>query len=781
MDGDRDPFSPDRYESLTPPFLARCEALVQELDPLGLWKTTYPGLIARCLEIVDQLMGRVEGYMGEEPQALVAEALFVAFRAHGLTLRKSADALFFEHPLMTTDFLASFKLDAHTLSAALLHDVVEDTMLSVSQIVNQFGPDVGKLVDGVTRLRTAGKEVTSQLRQDEIRVESINKLFQFMVDDVRVVLIKLADRRHNMQTLDALPPEKQREKAHEVLAVYAPLAYRLGMWDVKCEQEALALDFLQPVLSRKLRILMARRNGQQRGRLRRACQTLRDHLSKVGLEVRIEPSPEQVYSVYHQHQRDGRWLPASTDPIRVAVLVNRRWECYRVLCAVHRLWKPVPGTFDDYIAHPRENLYQSLHTTVFGPGGWLKVRIRTHRMHRVAHHGILTRWSLDSPDQSAGLDEQIERLMDRLRPVVAIIDRKDRLAAYQEALTDQIQVFTPQVELIELPAGSTPLDFAYQVHTKVGDEARGVRINGVPRPLNTPLRNGDQVRILRSKGGSPLREWLDKDLGFVRTVYARNKIRGAFRRLERAEAISVGRETLHREMRMMGLEDHDLDAIARRLDHDSVEQMLAAIARADLMPHKVTHLALEPIWDALDASPAGGVILSPDGRVTVRGVPGRPVKLCATCQPVPGNPVVGNLLRGGQVTVHRMDCHHIVQTTRRGTRMNLVEVDWAEEPRTVRPVSVCVAAVDRSGLTHDLTRILETENVNICELYGHSDRERQLGLVVIKVEVTDLRQLSRILHRFSQLPNVKAARRFPEPLKNMDAVRRWAADSVHNS
>jgi len=781
MDEEGSPFTLNRYTHLTPRFMDRIQALLRELDPLGLWQTRYPGFITHCLDAIDEFFGRLKGYMDKEPQELVTEALFVAFRAHGLTLRKSKDALFFEHPLATADHLATYQLDAHTLAAALLHDVAEDAEVSIPQIVEQFGADVGKLVDGVTKLRATGKEVTSQLQQDRIRVGSINKLFRFMVDDVRVVLIKLADRQHNMQTLGALPQDKQWEKAHEVLDVYAPLAYRMGMWDVKSELEELALRALRPKLYAGLKTLMERRARKQCGRLESARRSLRDCLAKAGLEARIEPAPEQIYSAGQQFLMGNGILPRLSDIIRLTVLVNCRCECYQALCVIHELWTPAPGTFDDYIAHPRENLYQSLHTTVFGPDAKpLKIRIRTREMHQVAHYGILTRWSAGTIGQSEGLEKQIERLLVRLQPVEELIGREDRLAAYREALTDQIQVFTPKGRLIELPAGSTPLDFAYQIHTKLGDEARSARINGVPRPLDTPLQNGDQVHIVRYKGELPLREWLDKDLGFAQTVYARNKIRRAFRQLDGEQAVSIGREALQREMELMGLDDYDLDAIAQALNYRSAEQLLIAIARADLAPHRVTHLAIKPVWEALDATPVGGVVLSPDGPLTVRGVPGRPVKLCGTCQPIPGDPIVGNLLRGGQVTVHRMDCHHIAPTARRGSRLNLLEVDWAREPRTVRPVHICVAAVDRSGLAHDVTCILELEHVNICELYGRSDSDCRVGLVTLTAEVTSLRQLSRILHRFARLLNVKAVCRVSSLSHGQDAAMQWAIENVQD-
>jgi GTP pyrophosphokinase len=770
-----------RYEHLTPQFKERFQVLLHELDPLGSWQASYADLVVHCLTAIDQFLGRLRGYLDQEHQSLVTDALFASFEAHELTLRKSEDALFFEHPLATADYLAGFRLDAPTLAAALLHDVAEDTKVSVSRVVELFGPEVGKLVDGVTKLRVTGRQVASQLQQDRIRIESINKLFQFMVDDVRVVLVKLSDRRHNMTTLDALPQEKRREKAREVVDVYAPLAYRLGMWDVKSELEEMALQTLHPEFYDRLEALMERRAREQDTRLEMAQQALGACLSGAGLEALTEPSPEQIYTVYRELAWEGRLRPKLSETIRIAVLVDERPQCYRVLCAVHELWKPVPGTFDDYIAHPRENLYQSLHTTVIGPGGLLKVRIRTHEMHQIAHHGILTRWSANIPHESEALDAQVQRLLERLKPVSGIAERDDRLAAYREALTGQIQVFTPDGDLIELPAGSTPLDYGYQIHTGLGDEARGCRINGVPMPLSTPLRSGDEVTIIRVKEELPLREWLDEDLGFVRTTYARNKIRRAFRRIKGVEAVSAGREALHREMHMMGVEDYDLEAVARDLEYDDAESLLVAIARAELMPYAVAHRSMAAEWDALETQTVDDTALSEDGTILVRGVPDLQTRLCRSCEPAPGDPIVGNMLRGGQVTVHRMDCPHISSASRQGSQLHLLEVEWVERPRTVRPVHVCVAAVDRSGLAHDITQILRAEDMNIRELYGVGNSDHHIALLGVTFEATDLRQVSRILHRIAQVPNLAAVQRVPEFPESREETMKWAIESVQGN
>jgi len=777
-EGAESAFEPDHYIHLTQQFLERFQALLSQLDPIGLKRTKYHEFITSCLEAIDTFLGRLTEYLSEEHQALVADALFFSFKAHGLVLRKSKDALFFEHPLATADYLAKSHLDAPTLAAALLHDVVEDTKVPAAAIVKQFGAKAGELVEGVTKLQAAGKRVISQSQQAKIQVQSTNKLFRFMVDDVRVVLVKLADRRHNMQTISALSKKKQHEKSHEVLKVYAPLAYRLGMWDIKSELEELALETLRPELYAKLKELMERRAREHLLRLDVIRSILQERLEQAGLQnAWIEPAPEQVYTLYQDYEQSGRLPARLADTIRIVVLVEEQGECYQALGLVHELWGPVPGTFDDYIAQPRENLYQALHTTVFGPGGLLKVRFRTYEMHQIAQHGILARWSADISDQSKRF-EGIQRLLERMERAGEIAESGPRSAAYREALTGQIHVFTPKGDLVELPAGSTPLDFAYQIHTKLGDEADRVYINGLHRPLNTPLQSGDQVNIGRREGKLPLREWLDEDLGFAHTMYAQSKIRQTFRRLKKGEALLAGREALQREMNMMGLDDYDLKSIAQQLNLKNVKQLLLAIARADLMPYAVAHLAMGPIWNSLEAFPTGDVVLSPDGPVTVRGVPGRPVKLCGSCRPVPGDAIVGDLLRGGQATVHRMDCRHVGATDQRGRRPNLVEVDWVKEPLTVRPVHICVAAVDRSGLAHDLTQILEREKVNICELYGRTDHNRHVGLVTLTVQVSNLRQLSRILHRFAQLPNVKAVTRFSHLPHYQDKVMEWAIKNI---
>jgi len=772
-------FDPDLYPHLTPSIIERFQSLLYELDPE--WQAKHYGFIIQCLAAIDKFVGRLQEYLEDEHQQLVVDALFLAFRAHGLTLRKSNDALFFEHPLSAAGYLARYKLDAPTLAATLLHDVAEDTTVSISEVVERFGSEVGKLVEGVTKLQATGKEVTSRREQHEANVGTINKLFQFMVDDVRVVLVKLADRRHNMQTLAALPPQKQAEKAREVIQVYAPLAYRLGMWEVKAELEELALKTLHPQLYHRLRRLVSEQVRDQSFWLDIVRETLKSRLVEDGLQARIEPAPEQIYSHFRDFQRHDRLPERLSDIIRVAVLVKTQSECYQSLCVVHSQWSPVPGTFDDYIAQPRENLYQALHTTVFGPGGrLLKVRIRTEEMHDIAHHGILARWSHDISDQYKGF-EGIQRLMKRLRPVRGIAEQRSQSVAFREALTDQIQVFTPEGELIELPVGSTPLDFAYQIHTKLGDEARSAYINGVQRALNTVLKNGDQVSIHRVKGGLPLREWLDEDLGFVQTMYARSKIRLAFRRLAGPGAVSIGWEALQREMELMGLSEFDLGAISNELEYESVEHLLSAVACAEIMPYQVTQLALRPIWNALKATPVGGFIVSPDGSVTVRGIPGRPMRMCGFCKPIPGDPIVGNILRGGQVTVHRMDCHHVTPAADSESHLNLVPVEWEQEPRTVRKVHIWVAAVDRSGLAYGLAEILGMEQINMRELYGRSVPEQQVGLLTVTAEVSDLRQLFRILHRIAQMPDVKAVQRVSDPIHCQEDAGEWAVKKVAGS
>ena len=772
------PIRPNSYAHLSYEFLERFQELVGRLEPPQDWHSESSGYVSHCLQAVDRFYEQLRGYLEPEGEELVTRALLAAFEAHGLALRKSSDELFFEHPLWAADYLARHKLDAPTLAATLLHDVAEDTTVSVSQIVEEFGSVVGKLVEGVTKLQATGKEFSSQRPVTDTGLETTNKLFQFMVEDVRVVLVKLADRLHNMRTLGALPPVKQREKAREVLAVYAPLAYRLGMWDVKSELEELAFKTLYPSRYHQFKKLREQQFREQRFWLKVVQETMAEQLAKAGIAAQIEHDPEQIYSLYRDYQQD-QGLPARlADTLRVVVLVEEESVCYHALGVVHGLWSPMSGTFDDYIALPRENLYQALHTTVFGPGGrLLKVRFRTQSMHEVAHHGILARWGGNVSEEVKGF-EAIQRLMKRLDPVRAIDEQGQRSAAYREALTDQIQVFTPEGELIELPVGATPLDFAYQIHTRLGDEARRAYINGSMKPLNTALKSGDQVRIERVRGGLPLREWLEEDLDFVQTMYARSTIRQAFRRLERGEALDIGRQAVGREMEMMGVEEYDLVAIATELEYATVDGLLTDIANDNLTPHKVAHVAMRSYWDSLEATPVGGFVVSADGTVTVRGIPGRPMRMCGTCKPKPGDSIVGNLLRGGQVTVHRMDCHHIVQTATGQNRLNLVPVDWAREPRTVRKVHIRAAAIDQSGLVFKLAQVLSAEKVNISEFYGRADLERQIGLVTATIEVSSLRQLSRILHRVAQLPEVKAVQRTADPRYCSDDPMEWAIRRV---
>ncbi|MEN8098466.1 MAG: RelA/SpoT family protein [Chloroflexota bacterium] len=766
------------YQHLTDEFLTRFRDMLLDLDPPDAQFRNYQPFLLACLDSIDVFIGQIQQYLTKEDTELVIEALLMAFKAHGLVVRKSNDALFFMHPLAASQYLADFRLDAPTLAATLLHDVAEDTTVSISEVFNKFGPEVGHLVQGVTKLQATGKAVSLTPGMVEPAVETENRLYQFMLDDVRVVLVKLADRLHNMRTLDALIEKKKQEKAREVLTVYAPLAYRLGMWDVKSELEELAFATINPRRHQVFQNLINQREQGQKMWLDIGCNTILKDLAQEGITALVEHAPEHIYTLYQDYMLAQREPTRLADVIRVAVLLQTEDECYRALGVIHDRWQPVPGTFDDYIARPRDNLYQSLHTTVFGPGGrLLKIRIRTMEMHEIARHGILARWSIDVSQQAKPF-EGIQRLINRLRPVGLIDEHEPRSAAFREALSDQIQVFTPDGELVELPKKATPLDFAYQIHSKLGDEARIAWINGIQQPLNHTLQNGDQVNIERKPGALPMREWLDHDLGFATTMYARSRIRQTFRRLKGRDAVQVGRDAVTAELEMMGVPDADVSALAPALGFEKEEDLLLAVARAQITPQKVAIEAFRPVWERLGKTSVGGESIQPDATVNVRALPGRPVRLCGSCKPKPGDNIVGNLLRGGQVTVHRMDCHHLSKSVNGTQQLDLVPLDWTSKPRQVRTVFIRVAASDEQGVTSSLAEILKLKQVNIQEIYGRSDQTYKAGLLTLTADVNSMKQLSRVLHRCQQLPAVITVQRTDDsPHFDQDAMQ-WAIAKV---
>jgi GTP pyrophosphokinase len=612
------------------------------------------------------LLERAGKYLPPEKVELVAAAYDFAAQAHEGQKRASGEP-FLEHPFQVALTLAGLQLDATALQAALLHDVPEDTAIPLSAISDKFGPDVAKLVDGVTKLgKLALPEPMegSKSAPREQQAENLRKMLVAMAEDLRVVFIKLADRLHNMKTLNALPPEKRRSVARETLEIYAPLAHRLGIWELKWHLEDLAFHNLEPEKYAYIAKLVAGKRNQREGLITAVMTQLKDEFERAGIAAEVTGRPKHLFSIQQKIEKysaQGRQFNEIYDLLAVRVLVDSVGECYHALGIVHNLWHPIPGSFDDYIATPKPNGYQSLHTAVLYNGTTpLEIQIRTREMHRVAQYGVAAHWRYKEGDKKGGSAEE------RIGWLRQLVDWHRELAGAEEFLesvktdifNDQVFVFTPKGEIKDLPRGATPLDFAYRVHTELGNRCLGAKINGRLVGLDYQLKNGDVVEIMVSKKDKgPSRDWLSPNLGYVRTSHARTKLRQYFKKQERAENIERGREMLDKELKHLGLSLSSREDLARFFKFENVDDFLAAIGYGDL---SVQTIALRLAQERETPRAAAETAAKPSAAgVQVLGVGDLLTNIAGCCSPAPGDAIVGYVTRSRGITVHRADCYNI--------------------------------------------------------------------------------------------------------------------------
>jgi GTP pyrophosphokinase len=713
-----------------------------------------------------ELLERARQYLPSTGVALVERALEFASRCHEGQFRRSGDPAI-THPLHTAYSMAELQLDAETVAAALLHDVQEDCGVSNQELRQLFGEGVASLVEGVTKLgQIPWETLEDRAAGERMQAENLRKMFLAMARDLRVVLIKLADRLHNMLTLYALPREDQVRIARETLEIYAPLAARLGIWQFKWQLEDLAFRYLEPDKYRAIADMLATKREARQRYINHVCRLLQEELSRHGLSAQVQGRAKHIYSIYQKMQRyaaEGRNPHEIYDLLAVRILVDSVPECYRALGIVHSLFTPLPGTFDDYIAKPKQSMYQSLHTTVMGPGGRpLEVQIRTHEMHQVAEYGVAAHWRYkegEKPDR---------RYQERLAWLRQLLQWHQEMAGAQELVEaiksdifqDQVFVFTPKGEVKELPRGATPIDFAYRIHTDLGHRCVGAKVNGRLVPLNYQLQNGDVVEIIVSKTAKgPSRDWLNPELGYVHTSHARQKIRQWFKRQERAENVARGREMLLKELSRLGLELAQVEGeLVRAFGLTDVEELFFRLGYGELSPHQVLtripHL-LEPPPQA-PHRPRHQPLVSAAG-VRVLGSGDLLTRLARCCQPMPGDPIVGYVSRGEGVSVHRTDCPNLPALERE----RLVEVEWGA-PGHVYPVAVRIDAWDRVGLMRDISTLVAEEGVNMT---GIRSQEHDDGTITIYVtlETQGLSQLIRLLAKLEGVRGVTAVKRELSP------------------
>jgi GTP diphosphokinase / guanosine-3',5'-bis(diphosphate) 3'-diphosphatase len=706
---------------------------------------------------VDGLLRKVRAYNPKADVRQVQRAFDFAAQSHRGQLRKSGEP-FIRHPLGVAHILADMGMDTTTLVSALLHDVVEDTDLSLEKIESEFGGEIGAIVDGLTKL----DRIEYRTREQE-QAENVRKMIVAMARDIRVLIIKLADRLHNMRTLGALPPRRQEEIATETLEIYAPLAHRLGIFQIKWELEDLSFATLHPKPFEEIRSLVGKAEDERAEYTARVLDEVNGQLRSVKLKAEIDGRPKHLYSVYEKMVLRGKEFSEIYDLVGIRVLVETVKDCYAALGAIHSIWKPVPGRFKDYIAMPKFNMYQSLHTTVIGPEGRpLEVQIRTQQMHRTAEFGIAAHWRYKESGKRKEEASDIAWLAQMLEWQKDMADPREFMEGLRiDLYNDRAFCFTPKGDVVDLPAEATPIDFAYAIHTEVGHRCIGAKVNGKLVPLDYRLKTGDTVDVLTSKAqdAGPSRDWLQ----VVATPRARNKIRQWFSRERREDAMDTGREMLQRELRKQGLPlkrlttEDTLSRVAADLKYPSIDAMLVAVGEGHVSPQSVavrlTRMISQDEEEVAEIPPARPVRLAPRSEkpVLVEGADDLWVNLSRCCTPVPGDEIVGFVTKGRGVSVHRADCPNARALATQPDRF--IEVTWRPGRGTSFVVAVQIEALDRKKLLGDVATALAEHQINILAATSTVGKDR-VAKLRFTFELADINHLAGILQSVKKVDSV---------------------------
>ncbi|MBA7558591.1 GTP pyrophosphokinase [subsurface metagenome] len=707
----------------------------------------------------NQLKEKAQAYLPPEKMAVVEDAYNFAMKAHQGQVRESGEP-YLEHPLQVALTLTELQLDASSLVAALLHDVPENCGMPISEIEAKFGSEVAKLVDGTTKLGKLSLPAPMEVASRDSQAENLRKMLMAMAEDLRVVFIKLADRLHNMRTLDALPLEKQHRIALETLEIYAPLAHRLGIWELQWQLDDLSFRYLEPEKYRQIAKLITAHRTQRERLIAQMIQILSEEFDRVGLKAEMSGRPKHIYSVHQKMEKYaalGKDFDDIHDILALRIVVDTVPDCYSAVGIVHNLWHPLPDQFDDFIANPKPNGYQSLHTVVMCQGVTpLEIQIRTHDMHHIVEYGIAAHWRYKEGEKK---DVHFEERIAWLRQLIEWHREFSGAEEFLESVKtdifmDQVFVYTPKGEIKDLPKGSAPLDFAYRVHTELGHRCIGAKVNGRLVPFNYQLKNGDVVEIMSAKGArGPSRDWLNPHLGYIKTSHAREKIRQWFKKQERAENIERGREILEKEMRHLGIKLSEREGLAKLFKYDSLDDFLVAIGCGGITTHQI---ALKLSAQQEQPREVAKVILPkrPVSAIKVLGVGDMLTQLAQCCHPVLGDKIIGYVTRSRGVTIHRQDCHSVISEDE---KERLIPVEWAQTD-SLYPVSVKVEAWDRVGLARDITAIVAGEKVNISAMNvaNHDDHTTSISLTL---ETGSLAQLSRLLGKIEGVRGVTSVTR----------------------
>lgn len=742
---------------------------------------------------IDNLLERLPITYSDTDRELIMRAYRLATEAHKGQTRVSGEP-YIHHCLSVAIILAEMRVPPKVVAAGLLHDTVEDTDIDIEDIRRDFGSEIALLVDGVTKLTQLPRVTRSDQHHDEAQreaeerqvaekrgmpdpdeeaekimrsrrydlvSETLRKTFLAMGEDVNVILIKLADRLHNMRTLGHMPEQKRRRIAQETLDIFAPLANRLGIWNIKWELEDLGFRYVNPQIYQDIADLLASRRIQREEEVLAIKTKLNSLLSQTGIIAEISARPKHIYSIHRKMLRKGIPFDMVYDVRGVRIIVPDIPSCYSTLGVIHTHWRPVPGEFDDYIASPKDNFYQSLHTAViYDDGKTLEVQIRTPEMDQNAEYGIAAHWRYK---EGAALDEDYERRIRWLRSVMEWRQDVDDAREFVDSMKtdvfqDRVYIFTPKGDIIDLPAGSTPIDFAYHVHTDIGHRCRGAKINGKLVTLDYSLKTGDKVEILTTKRGGPSRDWLNTNLGLVKTQRARAKVRRWFKRQAREQNINQGRTILEKELRRLGLIEINLDRLAKEFEQRNIDDLYEALGCGDLgIGRLVNHLTLADSSKEGDLQeitlfrPSAEQVHPQEDTISVLGLKGLLTNIARCCNPAPGDDIIGYITRGRGATIHRQDCPNILRIK---DRERLVKVSWGEV-KNIYPVPIKIKAYDRNGLLKDVSTLIADEGVNMSSV--NVETSRNLAIFNLILEVHDIAELSRILDRLENLPNVTEA------------------------
>ena len=726
----------------------------------------------------DDVLAMCKEYMNEKHIQFIEKAIYFATFAHKEQVRKSGEA-YIVHPIQVAGILAELKLDPDTIATGFLHDVVEDTGFSIDDIEYEFGKDVAFLVEGVTKL---GK--IKYKSHAEQQAENHRKMLLAMANDLRVIMVKLADRLHNLRTLKFHKPEKQRMIAEETLEIYAPLAHRLGMNKIKWELEDTSLRYLNPQQYYRIVHLMNSKRDEREEYIETTIENIKEATKDLEIEAVIYGRPKHIYSIYRKMKDQKKQFSEIYDLLAIRVLVDSIKDCYAVLGAIHTKWKPMPGRFKDYIAIPKANMYQSIHTTVIGPGGRpVEIQIRTFEMHQVAEYGVAAHWAYKEGNKEKVTNDPLQKQLDWFKDLIELQnetkDAKDFMNSVKgDIFGDKVYVFTPKGDVSELPLGSGPLDFAYNIHTEVGNKTVGAKVNNKIVPLNYQLKTGDIVEVLTSANSfGPSRDWIN----LVYTTRAKNKIKRFFKLQDRDENIIKGRELLEKQITELGFNFKDfmtkqgMKDIAARFNFGTEEDLFAAIgfgeisyqtvankmtekARREIEDQKVVETAFEKTTTQGQKKESQKMKIRHEGGVIIEGVDNLLIRLSRCCNPVPGDDIVGYITKGRGISVHRKDCPNVQLPESEQNR--LIEVDWEDAANTGQQydTELVVEGYNRNGLLNEVLNVINSTTKSLNSVNGKVDANK-MATISVNIGIMNTQQLDFIVDKIKQIPDVYSVRR----------------------